>query len=110
MAAIRRWSVWTGGRTLLRILSNLADRRVMRARATWPCAAIGGAEVRDAMISAYQFADNDPYRAATHNTGIMNGISAVVLATGNDTRAVASGAPAFAIGRASCRERACQYV
>src|SRR3546814_7102941 len=96
MAAIRRWSVWTGGRTLLRILSNLADRRVMRARATWPCAAIGGAEVRDAMISAYQFADNDPYRAATHNKGIMNGISAVVLATGNDTRAVESGAHAFA--------------
>src|SRR3546814_4671689 len=68
----------------------------MRARATWPCAAIGGAEVRDAMISAYQFADNDPYRAATHNKGIMNGISAVVLATGNDTRAVESGAHAFA--------------
>src|SRR3546814_18086925 len=93
MAAIRRWSVWTGGRTLLRILSNLADRRVMRARATWPCAAIGGAEVRDAMISAYQFADNDPYRAAPHNKGIMNGISAVVQ-----------------IGRASCRDRVCQYV
>src|SRR3546814_1000801 len=48
------------------------------------------------MISAYQFADNDPYRAATHNKGIMNGISAAVLATGNDTRAVESGAHAFA--------------
>src|SRR3546814_8617561 len=68
----------------------------MRARATWPWAASGGAEVRDAMISAYQFADNDPYRAATHNKGIMDGISAVVLATGNDTRAVESGAHAFA--------------
>jgi hydroxymethylglutaryl-CoA reductase len=89
-------AAWTGGRTLLRILSNLADRRVVRARATWSCDAIGGADVRDAMIAAYQFADNDPYRAATHNKGIMNGISAVVLATGNDTRAVESGAHAFA--------------
>jgi hydroxymethylglutaryl-CoA reductase len=89
-------AAWTGGRTLLRILSNLADRRVVRARATWACDAIGGPEVRDAMIAAYQFADNDPYRAATHNKGIMNGISAVVLATGNDTRAVESGAHAYA--------------
>ncbi|WP_184064487.1 hydroxymethylglutaryl-CoA reductase, degradative [Sphingosinicella soli] len=89
-------AAWTGGRTLLRILSNLADRRVVRARATWTCEAIGGAEIRDAMIAAYKFADNDPYRAATHNKGIMNGISAVVLATGNDTRAVESGAHAFA--------------
>lgn len=87
---------WTGGNALLRILSNLADRRVVRARATWSCEAIGGEKVRDAMVAAYQFADNDPYRAATHNKGIMNGISAVVLATGNDTRAVESGAHAFA--------------
>jgi len=87
---------WTGGRPLLRILSNLADRRVVRARATWTCAAIGGDKVRDAMVSAYHFADNDPYRAATHNKGIMNGVSAVVLATGNDTRAVEAGAHAFA--------------
>ena len=87
---------WTGGRTLLRILSNLADRRVARARAVWPCAAIGGERVRDAMVAAYEFADNDPYRAATHNKGIMNGVSAVVLATGNDTRAVEAGAHAFA--------------
>jgi hydroxymethylglutaryl-CoA reductase len=87
---------WTGGRPLLRILSNLADRRVVRARATWTCAAIGGEKVRDAMVAAYHFADNDPYRAATHNKGIMNGVSAVVLATGNDTRAVEAGAHAFA--------------
>ncbi len=87
---------WTGGRALLRILSNLADRRLVRARATWGCDAIGGAPVRDAMIAAYHFADNDPYRAATHNKGIMNGVSAVVLATGNDTRAVEAGAHAFA--------------
>ncbi|MCP3731140.1 hydroxymethylglutaryl-CoA reductase, degradative [Sphingomonas sp. MG17] len=87
---------WTGGRALLRILSNLADRRVVRARATWPCAVIGGEAVRDAMIAAYHFADHDPYRAATHNKGIMNGVSAVVLATGNDTRAVEAGAHAYA--------------
>lgn len=87
---------WTGGRALLRILSNLADRRVVRARATWTCEALGGEKVRDAMIAAFHFADNDPYRAATHNKGIMNGVSAVVLATGNDTRAVEAGAHAFA--------------
>jgi hydroxymethylglutaryl-CoA reductase len=87
---------WTGGRALLRILSNLADLRLVRARATWACEAIGGAPVRDAMIAAFHFADNDPYRAATHNKGIMNGVSAVVLATGNDTRAVEAGAHAFA--------------
>jgi hydroxymethylglutaryl-CoA reductase len=87
---------WTGGRTLLRILSNLADRRIARARATWPLASIGGEGVRDGMIEAFRFADADPYRAATHNKGIMNGISAVVLATGNDTRAVEAGAHAYA--------------
>ncbi|MFC3127255.1 hydroxymethylglutaryl-CoA reductase, degradative [Pseudoroseomonas globiformis] len=87
---------WTGGRVLLRILSNLADRRLARARATWPVEAIGGAAVRDGMISAYHFAEADPYRAATHNKGIMNGVSAVVLATGNDTRAVEAGAHAYA--------------
>ncbi|TPG55745.1 hydroxymethylglutaryl-CoA reductase, degradative [Roseomonas nepalensis] len=87
---------WTGGRVLLRILSNLADRRLARARATWPLDAIGGAAVRDGMVSAYHFAEADPYRAATHNKGIMNGISAVVLATGNDTRAVEAGAHAYA--------------
>ncbi|WP_439605837.1 hydroxymethylglutaryl-CoA reductase, degradative [Hydrogenophaga sp.] len=87
---------WTSGTTNLRILSNLADRRLARARCVWPLQAIGGAEVRDAMLSAYHFADADPYRAATHNKGIMNGVSAVVLATGNDTRAVEAGAHAYA--------------
>lgn len=87
---------WTSGTTNLRILSNLADRRLARARCVWPLEAIGGAEVRDAMLSAYHFADADPYRAATHNKGIMNGVSAVVLATGNDTRAVEAGAHAYA--------------
>ncbi len=87
---------WTGGKVLLRILSNLADRRLARARAVWPVAAIGGEGVRDGMIAAYHFAEADPYRAATHNKGIMNGVSAVVLATGNDTRAVEAGAHAYA--------------
>ncbi|MEI2385452.1 hydroxymethylglutaryl-CoA reductase, degradative [Breoghania sp. JC706] len=87
---------WTGARTLLRILTNLADRRVVRARAVWPVEEIGGEQVRDDMLSAYHFADADPYRAATHNKGIMNGVSAVVLATGNDTRAIEAGAHAFA--------------
>lgn len=86
---------WTGARSLLRILTNLADRRVVRARAVWPLEEIGGEEVRDDMISAYHFADADPYRAATHNKGIMNGVSAVVLATGNDTRAIEAGAHSF---------------
>ena len=89
-------AAWTGGRTNLRILSNLADRRLARARCVWRNADIGGDEVRDAMLAAYQFAEADPYRAATHNKGIMNGISAVVLATGNDTRAVEAGAHAYA--------------
>jgi hydroxymethylglutaryl-CoA reductase len=87
---------WTGGRVYLRILSNLADRRLARARAVWTADAMGGESVRDGIISAYQFAVADPYRAATHNKGIMNGISAVVLATGNDTRAVEAGAHAYA--------------
>lgn len=87
---------WTGGRVFLRILSNLADRRLARARAVWALDAIGGADVRDGIISAYHFAAADPYRAATHNKGIMNGVSAVVLATGNDTRAVEAGAHAYA--------------
>jgi hydroxymethylglutaryl-CoA reductase len=87
---------WSGGRVYLRILSNLADRRLARAHAVWKTADIGGETVRDGMISAYQFAAADPYRAATHNKGIMNGISAVILATGNDTRAVEAGAHAFA--------------
>jgi len=87
---------WTGTRSLLRILTNLADRRVARVRAVWPVEEIGGEQVRDDMLSAYYFADADPYRAATHNKGIMNGISAVVLATGNDTRAIEAGAHAYA--------------
>ncbi len=89
-------AAWSSGRVFLRILSNLADRRLARAHAVWKLDDIGGESVRDGIISAYQFAEADPYRAATHNKGIMNGISAVVLATGNDTRAVEAGAHAYA--------------
>jgi len=85
-----------GGRVRLRILSNKADRRLARVRATYDCQALGGPDVVDGIIDAYAFAAADPYRAATHNKGIMNGITAVVLATGNDTRAVEAGAHSHA--------------
>lgn len=86
----------TGGVVELRILSNLADRRVVRCRATWLKEEIGGEEVVDKMINAYAFAAADPYRAATHNKGIMNGITPVIVATGNDFRAIESGAHSYA--------------
>lgn len=91
---------WTGGTVGLRILSNLADRRLVRARAVWPADVIG-AQTVDGIIGASAFAIADPYRAATHNKGIMNGISAVALATGNDTRALEAGAHAYAATRAA---------
>lgn len=80
------------GRSLLRILSNKADLRLVRARAVFDAGKLGGEGVVDGIVDAYRFAAADPYRAATHNKGIMNGISAVVLATGNDTRAIEAGA------------------
>jgi hydroxymethylglutaryl-CoA reductase len=117
----------TGGKVHLRILSNLADRRVARARCTIPVSELAfsvgaglvpaqgnhtiqgdhiqgdhegrpytGEEVRDGIIAAYAFAAVDPYRAATHNKGIMNGVDAVVIATGNDWRAIEAGAHAYA--------------
>jgi hydroxymethylglutaryl-CoA reductase len=91
----------SGGRVLLRILSNLADRRLARAQCRIPEEALAfnnytGAEVRDRIIEAWAFAAADPYRAATHNKGIMNGVDAVVIATGNDWRAVEAGAHAYA--------------
>ncbi len=91
----------TGGRTRLRILSNLADRRLARARCAVPLKTLAfegwsGEAVRDGILEAYAFAAADPYRAATHNKGIMNGVDAVVLATGNDWRAVEAGAHAYA--------------
>ncbi|MDD1760127.1 MAG: hydroxymethylglutaryl-CoA reductase, degradative [Methanothrix sp.] len=86
----------TGGRVYLRIISNLADKRLARARAVFRAEDIGGPEVVEGIIQAASLAEVDPYRAATHNKGIMNGVTAVVLATGNDTRAVEAGAHAFA--------------
>ncbi|MGY6633019.1 MAG: hydroxymethylglutaryl-CoA reductase, degradative [Alkalilacustris sp.] len=91
-----RLAEWTDAPTQLRILSNLADRRLARARARWLPRDVGGPEVVDAMLRAHAFADADPYRAATHNKGIMNGVTAVALVTGNDTRAIEAGAHAFA--------------
>ncbi len=86
----------SGGRVLLRILSNLADLRLARARCTVKKEDLGGSDVVDAIITAYRFAAADPYRAATHNKGIMNGITPVITATGNDTRAIEAGAHAYA--------------
>lgn len=91
----------TGGKAHLRILSNLADRRLARAECTIPLSELAfgeyqAAEVRDGIISAWAFAVADPYRAATHNKGIMNGVDPVVIATGNDWRAVEAGAHAYA--------------
>jgi hydroxymethylglutaryl-CoA reductase len=86
----------TGGSVNLRIVSNLADMRLARAEAVFDSVVLGGEKVVDGIIEAYEFADSDPYRCTTHNKGIMNGIAAVTLATGNDTRAIEAGAHAFA--------------
>jgi hydroxymethylglutaryl-CoA reductase len=91
----------TGGRVHLRILSNLADRRIARSRCTIPLKELAfedfpAVEVRDGIIAAYAFAAADSYRAATHNKGIMNGVDSVVIATGNDWRAIEAGAHAYA--------------
>ncbi len=91
----------TGGKAHLRILTNLADHRLARASCTIPVSELAfgeysGEEVRDGIISAWAFAAVDPYRAATHNKGIMNGVDPVVIATGNDWRAIEAGAHAYA--------------
>ncbi len=91
----------SGGRAHLRILSNLADRRLAHAHCTIPLSELAfgdyaAEEVRDGIIAAWAFAAADPYRAATHNKGIMNGVDAVVIATGNDWRAIEAGAHAYA--------------
>jgi len=86
----------THGRTYLRIVSNLATKRLARAWTTIAKEELGGEEVVDGIVEAYAFAAADPYRAATHNKGILNGIIAVVLATCNDHRAVEAGAHAYA--------------
>jgi len=91
----------SGGRTLLRILSNLADRRLARAKGVVPVSSLAhgefsGQEVAQGIMEAWAFAAADPYRAATHNKGIMNGVDAVVIATGNDWRAIEAGAHSYA--------------
>lgn len=90
----------SGGRVLLRILSNLSDRRLAGARCQVPFDALAtaeleGATVAEGVVAAWAFADADPYRAATHNKGVMNGVDAVLLATGNDWRAAEAGAHAY---------------
>jgi hydroxymethylglutaryl-CoA reductase len=103
--AAERLTAWverlTSGRVHLRILSNLADRRLARAQCRIPVDELSfgefsGERVRDGIIEAWAFAASDPYRAATNNKGIMNGVDAVVIATGNDWRAIEAGAHAYA--------------
>jgi hydroxymethylglutaryl-CoA reductase len=97
-----RFAALTGARVGLKILTNLADRRKVYVRATVPTAALAsegfpdGAAVRDAILEAQLFAELDPYRAVTHNKGVMNGVDAVLVACGNDWRAVEAGAHAYA--------------
>lgn len=86
----------TGGKVFLRIITNLADKRLVRARTVIDKNEIGGEEVVDGIVEAWAFAAADPYRAATHNKGIMNGIIAVALATAQDHRALEAGAHAYA--------------
>ncbi len=91
----------TGGRAGLRILSNLADHRLSRAECTIPKESLAfgdypGEQVVDGIVEAWAFAAIDPYRAATHNKGIMNGIDPIIIATGNDWRAIEAGAHAYA--------------
>jgi hydroxymethylglutaryl-CoA reductase len=86
----------TGGRTLLRILSNYSTRRIAKATAVFDKNEIGGEDIVNDIVLAYQFANNDVYRAVTHNKGIMNGIIAVANATGQDSRAIEAAANAYA--------------
>jgi hydroxymethylglutaryl-CoA reductase len=95
-----------GGRVVLRIISNLAVHRLARARATFRADLLAtetasGPQVVEAILDAYAFAVADPFRCATHNKGIMNGVSSVVIATGNDFRAIESGAHTFAAWQAA---------
>ena len=91
----------SGGKALLRIISNLATQRMVRARAIFKASELAtktmtGKEVVDGILHAYAFADTDPYRASTHNKGIMNGIDAVALATAQDWRAIEAGVHTYA--------------
>ncbi len=87
----------TGGRTLLRIISNLADRRLITVKGKVKKEDIGGEKAVNNIVSAWAFADADPYRAATHNKGIMNGVAAIALAFAQDHRALEAGAHAYAV-------------
>jgi hydroxymethylglutaryl-CoA reductase len=96
----------TGGLSLLRIISNLADKRIVRARATFKASELKtedmtGEEVVEGILRAYAFAEADPYRCSTHNKGIMNGIDAVALATAQDWRAIEAGAHTYAAVKAA---------
>jgi hydroxymethylglutaryl-CoA reductase len=86
----------TGGKVRLKILTNLADKRLVKATAVFDKEKMGGDAVVDAFLESYILASIDPYRAATHNKGIMNGIDALIIATGNDFRAIEAGAHAYA--------------
>ena len=86
----------SGGKVRLKILSNLADKRLVKATAIFDKEKMGGDQVVDEFLESYTLASIDPYRAATHNKGIMNGIDALIIATGNDSRAIEAGAHAFA--------------
>ena len=86
----------TGGKTLLRILSNYSTKRMVTATATFDKETIGGEKVVNDMITAFEFADNDVYRAVTHNKGVMNGTISVANATGQDSRAIEAAAHAYA--------------
>ncbi|MFX0182189.1 MAG: hydroxymethylglutaryl-CoA reductase, degradative [Candidatus Hodarchaeota archaeon] len=96
----------TGGLSLLRIISNLADKRIVRARATFKARELktedmSGEEVVEGILRAYAFAEADPYRCSTHNKGIMNGIDAIALATAQDWRAIEAGAHTYAAVKAT---------
>ena len=95
-AVADRLAELAGARAGLRILTNLSDRRCVRVRARVTLEPLGGADVADGIVAASRFAELDPYRAATHNKGIMNGVDAVLVATGNDWRGVEAGAHAYA--------------
>ena len=86
----------TGGRVILRILSNYSTKRLVRGKAIFDKDEVGGEKIVDNIVLAYEFAANDPYRAVTHNKGIMNGIIAVANSTGQDTRAIEAAAHAYA--------------
>ncbi len=93
----------TGGQVLLKILSNYSTRRIAKAAVVFDKESLGGEQVVDKIISAYEFADNDVYRAVTHNKGVLNGIVAVANATGQDSRAIEAAAHAFASRSGSYR-------